>query len=175
VPSAPRSPAAPRPDRRLSVSTVSDPRPGRVVVEVVGDVASSTAPALGICLSSQARRAGLRELVVFLGQVTFLDVAGVEVLAEAGRDCRERGARMIIRTGGRRAGLRPLQASGLTDLVDVDPADDAQAQPGESRRHARREPRRAARGHGMAGTRACVAVTGPRRHRTPRPQAWDPG
>jgi hypothetical protein len=82
---------------------------------------------------------------------------------------------MIIRTGGRGAALRALQGFGLTALVDVDPADDAEAQPGESRSHGRREARRAGRQHGVAGTRACAAVTGPRRHRAPRPQASDPG
>jgi anti-anti-sigma factor len=117
----------------LSVTTLSDPCPGRVVVEVVGEVDSYTAPALEVCLQSQAGRPGVRELVVYLGQVTFLGAAGVEVLAQADRRCRMRGARLVIRTGRRRAVLRPLQLSGLTDVVAVDPA--------EAERPPRRSPR----------------------------------
>ena len=113
----------------LSVSTVPDPRPGRVVVEVVGEVDSYTAPALDLCLTSQARQPGVRELVVHLGQVTFLGPAGVEVLAQAHRRCRMRGARLVVRTGGRPCVLRPLQLTGLADLVAVDPTDVEGPQP----------------------------------------------
>ncbi|MGY1593665.1 STAS domain-containing protein [Geodermatophilus sp. SYSU D00708] len=113
--------SAPDPDQLLSVQTLPDPHPGRVVVEVVGEVDSYTAPALDLCLTSQARRRGVRELVVLLGQVTFLGAAGAEVLAQADRRCRMRGARLVIRTGGRPAVLRALQLTGLADLVAVDP------------------------------------------------------
>jgi anti-anti-sigma factor len=121
--------STPGPERLLSVRTVPDPRPGRVVVEVVGEVDTCTAPALEVCLTSQARQPGVRELVVYLGQVTFLGAAGVTVLARAHRCCRMRGARLVIRTGGRGGVLRPLQLSGLTDLVAVDPADAGRPQP----------------------------------------------
>ncbi|WP_157937115.1 STAS domain-containing protein [Geodermatophilus chilensis] len=125
-----------------------DPRPGRVVVEVVGEVVgevdTSTAPALEVCLTSQARQPGVRELVVYLGQVTFLGAAGVTVLAQAHRRCRMRGARLVIRTGGRRCVLRPLQLVGLADLVAVDPADAERPQPRGPRtpRRPRTTPRR---------------------------------
>ncbi|MGY1691393.1 anti-sigma factor antagonist [Geodermatophilus sp. SYSU D01105] len=114
---------APDPGHLLSVTTVPDPRPGRVVVEVAGEVDSYTAPALDVCLTSQAGQRGVRELVVCLGQVTFLGAAGVRALARAERRCRVRGARMVIRTGGRRRVLPPLQLTGLADVVAVDPAD----------------------------------------------------
>ncbi|WP_448624355.1 STAS domain-containing protein [Geodermatophilus sp. URMC 64] len=126
-PTARRS--APGPGPLLSVTTLPDPRPGRVVVEVVGEVDAYTAPALDVCLQSQARQPGVRELVVHLGQVTFLGAAGVTVLAQADRRCRMRGARLVIRTGGRRAVLRPLRLSGLTDVVAVDPAERDRPQP----------------------------------------------
>jgi anti-sigma B factor antagonist len=61
--------------------------------------------------------------------VTFLGAAGVTVLAQAHRCCRMRGARLVIRTGGRGGVLRPLELSGLTDLVAVDPADAGRPQP----------------------------------------------
>jgi anti-sigma B factor antagonist len=135
--------SAPDPDPLLSVTTVRDPRPGRVVVEVVGDVDGYTAPALDACLRSQATQPGVRELVVHLGQVTFLDAAGVGVLARADRRCRMRGARLVIRTGGRSAVLRPLRLTRLTDLVAVDPAPAGSGLPRSPRTGA--QPRRTAR------------------------------
>ncbi|MCV2489800.1 STAS domain-containing protein [Geodermatophilus sp. YIM 151500] len=125
--------SVPAPGQLLSVTTLPDPRPGRVVVEVVGEVDSYTAPVLEICLQSQATRAGLHELVVFLGQVRFLGAAGVEVLARADERCRMRGARLVIRTGGRRCVLRPLELTGLTAVVAVDPADGERTQLRRSR------------------------------------------
>ncbi|WP_158579998.1 STAS domain-containing protein [Geodermatophilus marinus] len=128
--------SAPDTDQLLSVTTVPDPRPGRVVVEVAGEVDTCTAPALDLCLHSQATQPGLRELVVFLGQVTFLGAAGVTALARTDRRCRMRGARLVIRTGGRPAVLRCLHLTSLADLVAVDPAD-ADPQPRRPRTGAR--------------------------------------
>ena len=116
------------PDQLLSVTTVPDPRPGRVVVEVVGEIDAYTAPLLDACLRSQATRPGVRELVVHLGQGQCLGAAGVTVLARADRRCRMRGARLLIRTGGRRDVLRPLQLTRLADLVAAAPADTERAQ-----------------------------------------------
>lgn len=105
----------------LSVRTLAHRHPGSVAVHVVGEVDSYTAPALDLCLQSQARQPQLRELVVHLEQVTFLGAAGITVLAQAHHRCRTRGARLVIRTGGRPCVLRPLQLTGLADLVAVDP------------------------------------------------------
>jgi anti-anti-sigma factor len=121
--------AEPVPDQLLSVSTLAGPHPGRVVVQVVGEVDGYTAPALDLCLQSQASQPQLRELVVHLGQVTFLGAAGIRVLAQAHHRCRMRGARLVIRTGGRPGVLRPLQLTGLADLVAVDPARPDRTQP----------------------------------------------
>jgi anti-anti-sigma factor len=111
-------PTASDPGHLLSVHTVTDPRPGRVGIEVVGEVDDRTAPALEVCLWSQGGQPGVRELVVDLAGVTYLGTAGVEVLAQAGRRCRSRGVRLVVRTGGRRAVLRALRLSGLGGLVD---------------------------------------------------------
>ncbi len=115
-------------EQLLSVTTLPAAPPGRVVVEVTGEVDAYTAPALDACLSSQATRPDVRQLVVDLRRVTFLGAAGVTVLAQAHRRCRMRGARLVIRTGGRRAVLRPLQLTGLADVVAVDPAEHEPAQ-----------------------------------------------
>jgi len=99
-----------------------------VVVQVIGEVDAYTAPLLQLCLDSQATQRGLRELVVDLEQVTVLGAAGVTVLAQAHQRCRMRGARLVIRTGGRRNSLRPLQLARLADAVAVDPAEVEQLQ-----------------------------------------------
>jgi len=104
----------------LSVSTVTDPRPGRVIVEVVGEVDSYTAPALDVCLQSQARQPGVRELVVDLMRVTFHGAAGFDVLAQADRRGRRRGVRLVVRTGGRRDVLCRLWLAGHPSRVHHD-------------------------------------------------------
>jgi anti-sigma B factor antagonist len=114
--------AAPSSGQLLSVTTMPAARPGLVVVEVTGEVDAYTAPALEVCLHSQATQRGVRTLVVDLSRVSFLGAAGVTVLAQVQRRCRMSGVRLIIRTGGRRNALRPLQLSGLADVVDDDPA-----------------------------------------------------
>ena len=117
----PALPTDPGPRELLSVATVPGPRPGSVVVEVTGEVDAYTAPALEVCLQSQARQRGLRLLVVDLSGVTFLGATGVTVLARAHRQCLARGAELVVRTGGRRRVLRLLQLTGLAGLVPTDP------------------------------------------------------
>jgi anti-sigma B factor antagonist len=119
----PTSPAAPDTGQLLSVTAVPGTRPGRVVVEVIGEVDAYTAPALDVCLHSQARQRGVRELVVDLSRVTFLGAAGVTVLAQAHRRCRMRGARLVVHTGGRRRLPGALQLTGFADLVAIDPTE----------------------------------------------------
>jgi anti-sigma B factor antagonist len=108
VPALPLPSTAPEPERLLSVTASSGGRPGRVVVEVIGDVDTSTAPLLQLCLDSQAAQRGLRELVVDLERVTLLSAAGVTALAQAHRRCRMHGARMVLHCAGRCRVLSPL-------------------------------------------------------------------
>jgi anti-sigma B factor antagonist len=98
----PAHPCAPDPEQLLAVTTLPGTGPGRVVVEVTGEVDTYTAPLLGACLHSQSGRRGLRELIVDLEQVTLLGTAGVAALAQARRRCRMRGARLVVRCDGRR-------------------------------------------------------------------------
>jgi anti-anti-sigma factor len=144
----PAHPAPPDLRQLLSVTAAPGRRPGQVVVEVTGEVDAYTTPVLELCLHSQARRPGVRELVVDLGQVTFLAAAGVGVLVQAHHLCRARDARLVVRTGGRRCALRPLQLTGLTDLVPVDPADLERDRPRgqRPRRRPRTTPRRSSEG-----------------------------
>jgi anti-anti-sigma factor len=135
---APVAKAAADSGRLLSVTAVPGERPGRVVVDVIGEVDAYTAPLLQLCLHSQTTRRGLRQLVVDLKQVTFLGAAGVTVLAEADRRCRMRGARLVLRSGRRVLSL--LQHTGLTDLVSLDPDDSDRPRPGGGRTAARPQP-----------------------------------
>jgi anti-anti-sigma factor len=112
-------------DRSLSVTTLPRVHPGRIVVEVVGQVDTSTAPVLDLCLRSQSTRRGLRVLVVELAQVSYLGAAGAMVLARARRRCELRGVRLVLRCHGRRSVLRPLQLTGLADEPDTGRSTDA--------------------------------------------------
>jgi anti-anti-sigma factor len=94
--------SAPDPEQLLAVTTLPGTRPGRVVIEVTGEVDTYTAPLLGACLHSQSGRRGLRELIVDLEQVTLVGTAGIDALTQARRRCRMRGARLVVRCGGRR-------------------------------------------------------------------------
>ena len=129
----PLRPAAPDPVPLLSVTALPAGRPGRVVVEVTGEVDAYTAPVLDLCLQSQAARPAVREIVADLGRVTLLSTAGVTALARAQRRCRARGARLLVATGGRRDLLRVLRPTGLADVVTVDPVAVEQVQTADER------------------------------------------
>ncbi len=92
-------PAAPG-TGELSVTLVPGERPGRVVVEVVGEVSASTVPLLQLCLDSRTDQPDLRELVVDLAQATGLEPDGTAALARARRRCARRGARLVLRPAG---------------------------------------------------------------------------
>src|SRR5690349_10301042 len=96
----------------LSVTAVPGRR-GRVVLEVVGEVDGCTAPLLESCLRSQTGRPRLRVLVVDLARATFLAAAGLSVLAAAQRTCRERGARLVVRSRPGSLVARLVQRAGL--------------------------------------------------------------
>jgi anti-sigma B factor antagonist len=136
----PAQPPATGADRLLSVTAVPD-SPGRVVVEVVGEVDTYTAPLLELCLHSQATQPGLRELIVDLERATFLGAAGMSVLAQANHRCRGRGARLVVRSGGRRTVLRPLQLAGLAEVIAPDSTEPRDAHTRGPRTPARPRPR----------------------------------
>jgi anti-sigma B factor antagonist len=86
-----------------------------VRVSAAGEVDSTSAPVLrehlDIVLDS-----GATEFVVDLVQVSFLDSAGLCVLAAAHRRAGERGIRMRVLASSR-AVIRPLQITGLWSLL----------------------------------------------------------
>lgn len=129
-------PDSDRPERFLAVNA----RPGngrRVVLDVVGDVDAFTAPLLQACVRTQLSRPGLRELVLDMGGVEFLGVAGVSVVVEAGRRSRKSGIRFRLRSDGRPQVVQTLELTGVID--DLRAAEVVEArQHSASRKAARR-------------------------------------
>ena len=147
----PLRPAAPDAVQLMSVTALPAGRPGRVVVEVTGEVDAYTAPVLDLCLQSQAARPAVREIVADLRRVTLLGAAGAAVLARAQRRCRTRGARLLIATGGRCDVLRVLRLTGLADVVTVDPVAVEQLQPVDDRAVPHVTPRASSRRYARPG------------------------
>ena len=85
----------------------------------VGEVDSSSAPALRTSLDG-VFDAGVSELTIDLNGVTFLDSAGLCVLAAAHRLAARAGVRLRV-VASSRAVLRPMQITGLYDLLEVVP------------------------------------------------------
>ena len=88
------------------------------VLTAVGEVDSSSAPALRTRLDS-VLDGGVAALTVDLNGVTFLDSAGLCVLAAAHRRAARDGIRLRVLASSR-AVIRPLQITGLYDLLDVE-------------------------------------------------------
>jgi anti-sigma B factor antagonist len=86
-----------------------------VRVTAAGEIDSSSAPVLRGRLDA-ALDGGVEELVVDLSQVTFLDSAGLCVLAAAHRRAGAQGIRMRVLAASR-AVIRPLQITGLWALL----------------------------------------------------------
>ena len=84
-------------------------------VTAAGEVDSTSAPVLREHLDI-VLESGAQEFVVDLVQVSFLDSAGLCVLAAAHRRAGERGVRMRVLASSR-AVIRPLQITGLWSLL----------------------------------------------------------
>lgn len=100
----------------MSVSTVRTDAGGRVAV--AGEVDCSTAPQLTSCIDSLLAAAP-REVVVDLTEVTFLDSAGLHALVTAHAGAERAGARLRVLVATR-AALRPIQVTGLWDVLGVE-------------------------------------------------------
>jgi anti-sigma B factor antagonist len=98
-------------------------RDSSAAVRAAGEIDSTTAPLLSQHLT-ELLDAEVREIVVDLRGVTFLDSAGLCVLATMHR----RAVRQDVRTrvlAGSRAVVRPLQITGLWDLLRAEQVTDA--------------------------------------------------
>jgi anti-sigma B factor antagonist len=98
-------------------------------ITAVGEVDSSSAGILRERLDAALDAAGhgdVHEIVVDLVPVTFLDSAGLCVLAGAHRRATERGLALRVLASAR-AVVRPLQITGLWDLLGAQQPDSAGA------------------------------------------------
>lgn len=111
--------ALPPPDL-VSIDVAGSATSG-VVLTVAGEVDSSTAPSLRAVVDS-AFADRVPTLTVDLDGVTFLDSAGLSVLAGAHRRAVEDGVLLRV-LASTRAVVRPLQITGLYDLLAVQPSD----------------------------------------------------
>ena len=92
-------------------------------VRAAGEIDSTTAPLLNQHLGGLLDT-DVRELTVDLGGVTFLDSAGLCVLATAHRRAARQDVRMRVLASSR-AVVRPLQITGLWDLLRAEHVADA--------------------------------------------------
>ncbi|MGY1620992.1 STAS domain-containing protein [Geodermatophilus sp. SYSU D00965] len=103
-------------DELISVGVAATDTSVRLTVS--GEVDSSSAPSLRTTVD-EAFAAGAREITVDLDAVTFLDSAGLCVLAAAHRRAEEDGVRLRV-LASNRAVTRPLQITGLWELLAVE-------------------------------------------------------
>jgi anti-sigma B factor antagonist len=89
-----------------------------VVLSAVGEIDSTSAPVLRQQLDMLLDE-DVRELTIDLGQVTFLDSAGLCVLANAHRRAVRQDVRMRVLASSR-AVIRPLQITGLWGLLHAE-------------------------------------------------------
>ena len=106
-----------RPTSDLISIDVSDLGAG-VIVTTVGEVDSTSAPVLRERLDA-VLEGGAQEITVDLAAVTFLDSAGLCVLAAAYRRASGQGVRLRVLAASR-AVIRPLQITGLWELLKVE-------------------------------------------------------
>ncbi len=99
-----------------------------VCVTATGEIDSTSAPVLRQKLDA-VLESGLRELTVDLGGVTFLDSAGLCVLAATHRRAVRQDVRMRVLASSR-AVIRPLQITGLWELLKAEHVDERAASHG---------------------------------------------
>ena len=99
-----------------------------VRVTAVGEIDSTSAPVLRQQLDTLLED-DLQELVIDLGQVSFLDSAGLCVLANAHRRAARQDVRMRVLASSR-AVVRPLQITGLWELLHAEQKTDDQVAQG---------------------------------------------
>jgi anti-sigma B factor antagonist len=95
---------------------------GAIVVEVAGDVDTTTAPAL-VEAADEALAAAPPVLVVDLSRVEFLASPGLTALLTIHRNAGSTTAVRIVAAG--RATLRPIQLTGLEESLSLFPTREA--------------------------------------------------
>jgi anti-sigma B factor antagonist len=99
-----------------------------VRVTAVGEIDSTSAPLLRQQLDA-VLEGSVRELTVDLGRVTFLDSAGLCVLAATHRRAVRQDVGMRVLASSR-AVIRPLQITGLWELLKAEQVEDGSVEHG---------------------------------------------
>lgn len=88
-----------------------------MILEVGGEIDQLTSPRLHIATRQALADADRRPVVIDLSEVTFLAVAGLDVLVDAARTAQHRPEPLRIVVDHSRPVLRPLQLTGLDDAL----------------------------------------------------------
>ncbi|AFU02528.1 STAS domain-containing protein [Nocardia brasiliensis] len=117
-------PGIPPPERTARpagtwLTTAREMLDGVAVVRVGGEIDVLTAPKLATAIDDAQTTDTPHALIVDLSEVTFMASSGLTVLA-AGAQPNPRGTRLVV-VASHPATLRPMQLTGLTDLLSVYP------------------------------------------------------
>ncbi|SDZ45299.1 anti-sigma B factor antagonist [Micromonospora pattaloongensis] len=91
---------------------------GRLILHVHGDVDLGTETLLGQALTAALANRGVREVIVDLAGVPFLDSTGVRVLLEGRRAALARGAALTVRNP-QRVVNHVLQVTGVAEALGL--------------------------------------------------------
>lgn len=89
-----------------------------VVVAATGEVDLLTAPHLSVVVTAVAAR-GPAVVILDLGAVTFMDAAGLRIIARGAEQLTRRGGRLVLRAPSRLVG-RLLEITGLEAVVEIE-------------------------------------------------------
>lgn len=111
----------------LRIDVVPSMVDGRRTLYVDGDVDGSTSALLEACIDLQLRAVHgstgtgrpRGDVVVDLTAVSFLNASGLRALVTGYRRAADAGVEMHVRCGDRRAVRRPMEVTGLLDLLPV--------------------------------------------------------
>lgn len=98
--------------------TTSDIAPEVVLCAVAGEVDLATGPQLADTFGEVLER-GPCHLVIDLSDVRFLGSTGLKILVDVNSRQQERHRRLALVVAHNRAAERPLQATGLNEVLDV--------------------------------------------------------
>jgi anti-sigma B factor antagonist len=107
----------PASDDLITLSVATSDASARV--RTTGEIDSSTAPQMHAELDALLDAGGIQTLTVDLCGVTFLDSAGLCALAAVHRRATTKGVQLRVLVS-HRAVIRPLQITGLWDLLAVE-------------------------------------------------------
>ncbi|MCO1574562.1 STAS domain-containing protein [Crossiella sp. SN42] len=109
---------------------------GTVVISVVGDVDTDTAPALQAAAASAIDDTTGEDCVLDLTEVSFLNSAGLTALVEATAHAEARREPLRIVVDSNRPVIRPIELTGLDELLRLyHTVEEALAAGNQSQRH----------------------------------------